>query len=229
MSRILRLGLDLDGVFADFNTGFARTLIEATGRNLFPQPFTPPWQPQTWSWWQPLGYRKTESDAAWAAVDADPLWWATLNSMHTQHQTERFFSQLQAWINQQMLAVFFLTTRPSPNAHWQSVQWLRRFGLQTPQVLIADHATSKGELARILRLDAFLDDYPANLAAVRLHAPETIPVLVEAAYNADARAMFPTIEPTIDAYLSLIERWVAGGTAFIHEAAVNHSAPPQAR
>ena len=208
MARPLKIGLDLDGVFCDFNPAFADELRK-TGRDLVPRPFTP----TTWVWWKPLGYRQSESDAAWKAVDADPLWWVKLRTMHPQATTIRFFKTLTDLVHRHLVDAVFMTSRPSPNAHWQSVEWLRQHGMTSPQVLIAEHAESKGQLAKILGLQAVLDDYPANLHAIRLHSPLTLPILVHAPYNVPDRELFPCVPSDPDAYLILLQQWIYGGVS----------------
>lgn len=170
--QALRLGLDLDGVFADFNTSAAYTTGELTGRHLAPffqgapgQPYLP----TTWNWWKTLGYTRTEIDRFWAHVTTEPTWWLNLPSYAG---TGTFFAQLQREIAAHALDVFFLTTRPGYNAHWQCVQWVRDHGIEHPQVAIAANAESKGLLAAGLGLHAYVDDYPPNLIAVRQHAPQ---------------------------------------------------------
>lgn len=172
-----RLGLDLDGVFADFNTEAALTTARVTGRDLIPLPVgvppaytRAPYLPPVWDWWRAAGYKKTEIDAFWKHITTQPTWWADLPAYPG---TGALFAKLQQAIDAHRLDVFFLTTRPGYNAHWQCVQWVKEHGIEHPQVAIAEHAESKGLLAAGLRLDAYVDDYAPNLVTIRSHSPRT--------------------------------------------------------
>lgn len=164
-----RLGLDLDGIFADFNTEAALTIARLTGRTLAPNGQCP-YLPHVWDWMRAVGYKKSEIDAFWRHVEADPSWWADLLPYRG---TREFFRQLDAAIRAHVLDVFFLTTRPAYNAHWQCVQWVKEHGIEHPQVAIAHNSASKGLLAAGLQLGAYVDDYAPNLTAVRAHSPGT--------------------------------------------------------
>jgi 5'(3')-deoxyribonucleotidase len=175
----LKLGLDLDGVFANFNDAFAEQLITTTGKN----PFPADWRPQVWDWMTPLGYSKREIEQTWAAVDTNPLWWAELASLEwAQHA----LIELSQAVARQQIEIVFLTTRHSPTAHWQSVEWLRtRFALRVmPQVCICKNPESKGLMAKALGLEIVLDDYAPNLLAVKRHSPETRVVILDQPWNA---------------------------------------------
>jgi hypothetical protein len=174
----LKLGLDLDGCFANFNDAFAAQLIAATGKNNFPED----WRPQVRDWMTPLGYSKSEVAAAWAAVDANPLWWVNLDSLeHANHA----IVELSHAAGQRQIEMVFLTTRHSPTAHWQSVEWLRtRYMLRVmPQVCICKNPESKGLMAKALGLEIVLDDYAPNLLAVKRHSPETRVVILDQPWN----------------------------------------------
>lgn len=168
----LKLGLDLDGVFADFNGhpdrtnghGFCHLLVEVSDRDLFPRPWT---GPTLWNYWKPLGYRTRESDAAWQAVQQRPTFWATLKPLAGAVESLAVVRLLRRHL---LIEPVFLTTRPGLTAHAQSVQWLSDHGLPDATVVICLNAESKGLVARQLKLDLVVDDHPPNLLAVKMHS-----------------------------------------------------------
>jgi uncharacterized HAD superfamily protein len=174
---IPRIGLDLDGVFADFNTTFAATLANVSGRALIPEP----WTPTVWDWPQAHGYTAKEIAAAWHAVDDDPLWWSTLTPYP---QATTILQALNQLLRAQRIAATFLIARPSPTAHWQSVDWLRRYGIDWPQVCITKHTISKGLLAKGLHLDLLVDDSVDNLLSAAELKPGILLALKTMPYNA---------------------------------------------
>lgn len=176
--KALRLGLDMDGLFSDFNTSFAKQLVSTVGKDLIPQPFTP----ISYNWYKDFGYLKSEIDATWADVDRDPLWWYHL-AAYDHHACRVFMTTLSELHSQGKVIPYFLTTRHSPSAHWQTTQWLADRGLTVPHVVITANQESKGLICRALELTVMVDDFPSNLDAVKAHSPATKTYLVEQPYN----------------------------------------------
>lgn len=175
---MLKIGLDVDGVFAHFNPAFAATLATVTGKSLV----DPAVEPTVWNWMKAAGYTQSEVAAAWAAVDADPLWWTTLAAYP---QTIEVLGHLCEHIRRRRATVHFLTTRNSPTAHWQTTKWLQTWMSPTvaPQVCICSNAESKGLIAKALGLHVFLDDNVDNLLAVRRHSDTTVCLLYDQPWN----------------------------------------------
>lgn len=188
----LHIGLDLDGVFANFNDhpdkgGMAALLIETSGRNLFPKD----WKgPDTWHWWGALGYKKSEADVAWEAIRTRADFWLALNPYP---DTAWALHRLSTLVSTRGVRYTFLTTRPGTSAHWQSVRWLRLHGMPEPQVIICPSSESKGVLAKALGLDAYVDDYPPNIEAVWRFSPDTAARLYAQPWNKDAQVEGATI------------------------------------
>jgi hypothetical protein len=141
---MLRLGLDLDGVVADFRTAF-RLLAE---RELD----------------RPAELAETELsrqdvDRLWKVIDQAPNWWLDLPA-YEPDQIARLYelSRRGRW------EVFFLTSRPpsaGDSVQLQTQVWLERQGFYLPSVLTTP-AGARGELARALRLDVAVDDRIVN-------------------------------------------------------------------
>ena len=141
---MLRLGVDVDGVLADFRSAF-RALAE-----------------------QELGISaeeaesdltKADVDRLWRKVAAESNWWLGV-SAYEPEQIERLYQEtrLRRW------EVFFLTSRPASagdTVQLQTQVWLERLGFLLPSVLTTP-AGARGEIARALRLDLALDDRLVN-------------------------------------------------------------------
>lgn len=195
------LGLDIDGIFADFNGhpdthGFAQLLCQVTKRDLFPRP----WSPTTWHWWGALGYKPSEGSETWEHLKASGAFWRYLPPYDG---TQAFFRTLNSF-HEIALRITFLTTRPGLGAHYQTRAWLVAQGLYAPQVIITADAKAKGILANALGLDAYVDDYPPNVQAVREMSPKTDCRLYRAPWNRDV------VDPTALEDMAALEAWVVG-------------------
>lgn len=193
------LGLDIDGIFADFNGapdtyGFSHLLVKTTGRDLFPRP----WSPTTWHWWGTLGYKPSEGSDAWEALKASGTFW---RGLPCYPGTAEFFRVLNSY-DEADLRITFITTRMGAGAHYQTRSWLQSYGLFAPQVVLAANSQAKGILAQALALDAYIDDYPPNVQSVREFSPKTDTRLYRMPWNQDVNE-----EGIIDG-MPALEEWV---------------------
>ena len=153
----MRIGLDLDGCFANFNQSFMQTIASVTGRNLFP----PGYEPTTWHYPQALGYTQAEIDRVWAVIHQNSSWWAKLQPYK---ETNEAFSFLRMEQRKDLsLDVYFVTAREGLNAKTQTENWLRSHGIPNPTVLLSPH---KLDCVRALDLETYLDDHAENCARV---------------------------------------------------------------
>jgi hypothetical protein len=142
---MLRLGIDVDGVVADFRSAFhalaARELGETAAGSATPE------------------LSKADVERLWKAVARMGNWWVDLPAYEAD-QVARLYdlSRKGRW------EVFFMTSRP-PSAgdavQLQTQVWLERYGFYMPSVLTAP-AGARGELARALRIDVMVDDHLVN-------------------------------------------------------------------
>ena len=142
---MLRLGLDVDGVLADFRSAFralAAKELESTGPGDVEAELS-----------------KGDIERLWKAVARIPNWWLELPAYEPE-QVARLYelSRMGRW------EVFFLTSRP-PSAgdtvQLQTQVWLERRGFYMPSVLTAP-AGARGEVSRALRIDLMVDDHLVN-------------------------------------------------------------------
>lgn len=155
----MRIGIDIDGVLADFNTGFIERAIAVTGKDLFPaRPFDIP----EWNYPEHYGYSDAEISAIWENIAADSTFWLKLppypNAMGVLERL-RVLTDMGH-------DIYFITSRPGVVSKRQSEIWLGTHGgdfLQTPTVLISG---KKGASASALDLHAYIDDRYENVVDV---------------------------------------------------------------
>lgn len=177
--RQLRLGLDLDGVFANFNRHAAHLLREVSGRALIEN--CDDFLPDVWDWFPAVGYRASEIAKMWECIEKRPDFWLTLDPLAGAIETLKQVSRLHG------TELWFLTRRPGATAHHQSVEWLARRAIRYPHVIIVNDIKDKGRLASALGLDVYVDDHPETLVEMEKASPTTRLVLFHAPYNAWAQ------------------------------------------
>ena len=152
----LRVGLDVDGVVADFHTAFRATAAaveqESGGAG---------------------SDRQLTADAvkrAWERIDRTSQWWLTLDP-YEPDQIQRLYrtSRERRW------EVYFMTTRPSSageTTQFQTQWWLEQQGFALPSVMTVPG--SRGDAANAVKLDIAIDDRLTtcvdNIAASRAKA-----------------------------------------------------------
>lgn len=157
----MRLGVDVDGVLADYNTNFLKHIIGASGRDLSP---VKPFEFTCWEWPQFFGYTEAEiAKGAGVALALDDFWLTLPAYPEAQEALYR--------LNKRILRgddIYFITNRTSfsieSTAKAQTEKWLRKqFSLINmsswqefiPTVIISKE---KGKAADLLALDAYIDD-----------------------------------------------------------------------
>lgn len=152
-----RLGIDLDGVLCDFNTKFIDVVIKVTGQDLFPpRPFDIP----CWNYPEFYGYLKPDVTAVWDYIKSSSYFWECLPTYEsTTEDLHQLYGRFLAGDD-----ITFITSRPSTatiTAKRQSELWLlHKFGggknhQFIPTVIVT---SEKGDAARLLELDAYIDD-----------------------------------------------------------------------
>jgi hypothetical protein len=148
----LRIGIDMDGVLADFRSAFRETAKACLGRNI--EEDDDPASERS------LGEKDVQR--VWELVARTPNWWMTLRPYEPE-QIARLYRLTRAagW------EVFFLTKRPSSagdSVQFQTQWWIERYGFYLPAVLTVPG--SRGEVANALRLDVVVDDLVLNCVEV---------------------------------------------------------------
>lgn len=150
----MTLGLDIDGVFAEFCSRYAKFLAEENGKDLMPVG----WQDNVeiaypvWNWDSHHGYSNAIQSNVWRnKILSSPTFWATLSPMPTARESIRFLNTLSKNDHK----IYFLTHRMGHRAKQQTEEWLYGIGMHYPTVLLSE---DKVALVRALKIDTFVDD-----------------------------------------------------------------------
>ena len=191
----MRIGLDLDGCLADWNTAFADLIIGVTGVNRFGD-YLPPDQEafHTWHWPTAYGYSVQQIENAWKAVKQHPDFWYRLAPLPGMTALTRRLDQLEDH------DVYFITNRMGRDVKRQSEDWLTTREIYNPTVLITPH---KGSVAAALDLDCYLDDYIGNVASVKDLSPCTRGYLLSAPWNRKQRPLGMRVVPDVETFFDL--------------------------
>lgn len=172
--RPLRIGLDLDGVVAQFNESYRRLLHQ-----LEPEVPINPAPPLTWSYEVTQdGFDRRTVDRAWTHIRARPaLFWGSLPAYPGAVEF--------AWGLTHLGSVSVVTARPGNDeaaVRDTSAEWVRHtLGIRAPVHLAA--TVPKAQICRELELDVLIDDCPENVADLPAH---TRGLLLDRPWNAAA-------------------------------------------
>jgi len=144
----LRLGIDIDGVVADFRTSFHAAAKQCLGREI----------PELEDARSAQALEQKDVKRVWQHVAKTPNWWMGLQAYEPEQLARLYgLSRTRGW------EVFFLTNRPASagdTVQFQSQWWLEQHGFYLPAVLTVPG--SRGEVANGLRLDLIVDDLVLN-------------------------------------------------------------------
>lgn len=148
----LRIGIDVDGVLADFRTAFHATSREALGRQV-PEVFDPVATP---------ALAQQDVRRVWETVGRTHNWWTRLPPYEPARIARLYeLTRASGW------EVFFLTNRPpsaGDSVQYQTQWWIEQHGFYLPAVLTVPG--SRGEVANGLRLNLIVDDLLLNCIEV---------------------------------------------------------------
>jgi uncharacterized HAD superfamily protein len=144
----MRIGVDCDGVLADFNTAFIAYTIKVTGVDKFPKR---PFEITTWNYPQSYGYTEKQVSAVWDCIKQDHIFWATLPTYDDSECSCDMLNEHARCGDE----IYIITNRMGLRPKDQTEMWLEKRGYQNPTVLIT---ADKAGAARVLQLDAYIDD-----------------------------------------------------------------------
>jgi len=168
----LRIGIDVDGVIADFRTAFHAAAVRCLRRDVADSEDAESAGPLS-----PEDVRRV-----WDYVARTQNWWMDVPP-YEPDQIARLYSLTRAreW------EVFFMTRRPpsaGDSVQFQTQWWIERFGFYLPAVLTVPG--SRGDIANGLRLDIMIDDQVLNCIEVISSAPAKALLMLRAT-NPSAR------------------------------------------
>jgi hypothetical protein len=164
----LRIGIDIDGVLADFRTAFHETAVRVLRHDVD--------DTQDLESLTPLSAGDVRR--VWDYIATAQNWWMEVPA-YEPDQIARLYSLMRAggW------EVFFMTKRPASagdSVQFQTQWWIERFGFYLPAVMTVPG--SRGDIANGLRLDLVIDDQLINCVEVIATAP-TKAVLVQRSHD----------------------------------------------
>lgn len=174
----MNIGIDVDGVLADFNVSYQKVLIGITQKNLFG---TLPYDPPEWNYVEPLGYTKEDDQKAWDWIKISPMFWRDLPRYpEAANEIGRLIS-----LSFKGHSVYYITNRMGNNPKHQTERWLYRNGYMVsthaPTVLVTAH---KGLAAAALELDCYIDDKPSNCEdVIKQRGLKTATYLMDRTWN----------------------------------------------
>jgi 5'(3')-deoxyribonucleotidase len=173
----LRIGIDIDGVLADFNVPY-RELLLKEGLNIPPISNT---YPDVWSYDKAAGLSKAAENQIWGHIGNSPDFWRNLPAYP---DTQGFMTYLFDCYAFQNADIYFITSRPGLTAKDQTETWLQNmmfpFSTFYPTVLIS---SEKGMCARALKLTHYVDDRNENCADVYVNSPTTQTFMLARPWN----------------------------------------------
>ena len=191
----LRIGIDIDGVLADFRTAFHETSVRCLRHDVDDTQDLESLGPLS-----PADVRKV-----WDYIAKAQNWWMDVPA-YEPDQIARLYSLMRAggW------EVFFMTKRPpsaGDSVQFQTQWWIERFGFYLPAVMTVPG--SRGDIANGLRLDLVLDDQLINCVEV-VSATTTKAILVLRADDAAVRQQSSNrgigVVSTLAEALNIVER-----------------------
>ena len=146
----LRLGIDIDGVLADFRNAFRDTARDCLRREVVSDGATD------------SSLTHVDIDRVWNHIARCPNWWMSVRAYEPAQIANLYaLSRALKW------EVCFLTKRPGSAGdavQFQTQWWLEQQGFYLPAVITVPG--SRGDLANALRLDVAIDDQFVNCAEI---------------------------------------------------------------
>ncbi len=166
-----RVGIDVDGIVADFNSKY-KILIESNTDIRLPD--VSDYYPNTWNYDVAAGLDPVKRKELWGLIKKSASFWRELPPYP---ETGEFLYHLENYIDGD---VYFITNRPGASAKTQTELWLDRMGFYEPTVLISEE---KGLCAKALNLTHYIDDKNENCADVLEKSPTTSTYMLARPWN----------------------------------------------
>jgi hypothetical protein len=191
----LRIGIDIDGVLADFRTAFHEAAVRCLRHDVDDS--------QDLESLTPLSAEDVRR--VWDHIASAQNWWMEVPAYEAD-QIARLYSLMRAggW------EVFFMTKRPpsaGDSVQFQTQWWIERFGFYLPAVMTVPG--SRGDIANGLRLDLVIDDQLINCIEVISTAP-TKAILVQRSSDPAAKQQASNrgigVVSTLSEALTVVER-----------------------
>lgn len=171
----MKIGVDVDGVLADFVTAYNEVILKHTSI-IIPPPSDS--YPDVWEYDVAAGLTPEQLKTIWADIIKRPHFWGMLHALPGVPNALWKLSRLREEHD-----IYFITSRPGARAKYYTEMWLAWHGFDKATVIITGKAKDKGLIAQGLGLDIFIEDNATNLATVMDHVPELEGYLIDKPYN----------------------------------------------
>lgn len=148
----LKIGLDLDGVSANFTKGVCELFdrLKISHKPLNSKEDIIAWHFEDW-----MGVTKEQVNKVWAEIDKSKMFWLNLSLI----DPEGWKLLIENLANREDIELFFVTARTlGKNLREQTFKWLQMQGIKYPTLIFCDE---KIKLIESLKLDYYIDDSPA--------------------------------------------------------------------
>lgn len=174
---IINIGVDLDGVCANFIKKFSMFANEIYGSRC--HIIEDAEQVKHWDWYRWYPIKTAEEDAIWKEIVNTRDFWTSLEVIN-RSQWEYFVDKIGKANN---INVYFITTRTETigmSVARQSAIWLMNNGWKYPFVI---KTKQKEKFIENLNIEFFIDDKAENLIDVKQHNPKCKVYVQDAPYN----------------------------------------------
>jgi hypothetical protein len=173
MTKQIRLGIDCDGVLADFIHSYKNLINEICGDSVH---LNDEWQPHLWSFVDCGVLTKEQDELVWQEImRRDDFWLGMRPYIENVNALEGFLSRIQ--YASVPVSIFYITSRVTSSGMSvlkQTRLWLESFQLHryNTAILPVVHSNNSGglppkkALVDILGLDAMIDDYAPTVVSL---------------------------------------------------------------
>lgn len=196
----IRVGFDVDGILADFNTPYIDLIEKYSGVRLPPPSDT---YPDKWDCEADAGMEKSRTSEMWREIKASPTFWLDVPAYAN---TRTFLDWLTVFTDAKDVEIYFITNRMGVHVKEQTEFWLMDNGFPTPTVLISGE---KGLCARALSLTLYIDDKNENCTDVRDNSPLTEVFMLKRPYNSPQENV-PVVD-SLNGFATIIEEVISNG------------------
>lgn len=187
----LALGIDCDGVIAAFDQRF-----QAISREIFGKPAGSAFVPHTRWDWNDLGITAGEIDVIWRRIRSTKNFWLTLGKERGTESLKEASLEFD---------LYFITHRVPTvglSITVQTAAWIKNnYDIPFPQVIPTQ---AKGEVAKALKIYAYIDDKPENVVEVAAATSRETTFVCDRGYNrGEEMASYPRVA-TLDDFITLI-------------------------
>jgi hypothetical protein len=197
----LKIGIDMDGVVANFNAPYIDLIFKYSGVRL---PAPSDTYPDKWYYEVDAGMQKSRTSEMWQEIKSTPDFWLNVPAYSDAPSFLRSLQDLEIFEDAD---VYFVTNRMGIAVKGQTENWLMQNGYNKfPTVLISQY---KGLSAAALELTHYLDDKNENCTDVRDLSPKTKGYMLKRPYNIEQQGV-PRID-SLQAFLEVLGEDVKNG------------------